>query len=65
MDLADAGRECRAAVERMLGLHGSSGFRTADVLQRHWRDFSVASRHPHLNPYLAVESFGAALVERF
>ncbi|MFI1094889.1 acyl-CoA dehydrogenase [Streptomyces sp. NPDC020917] len=64
MDLADAGRDCRAAVERMLDLHGASGFSTSNVLQRHWRDLAVASRHPHLNPYLAVESFGTTLAER-
>ncbi|TDD52045.1 acyl-CoA dehydrogenase [Nonomuraea terrae] len=64
MDLADAGRDCQAAVERMLDLHGASGFNTSNVLQRHWRDLSVGSRHPHLNPYLAVESFGATLVDR-
>jgi len=64
MDLADAGHDCRAAVERMLDVHGASGFNMSNVLQRHWRDLSVASRHPHLNPYLAVESFGATLVER-
>jgi alkylation response protein AidB-like acyl-CoA dehydrogenase len=64
MDLADAGRDCRAAVERMLDLHGASGFNTSNVLQRHWRDLAVASRHPHLNPYLAVETFGTTLVDR-
>ncbi|GGJ56199.1 acyl-CoA dehydrogenase family protein [Streptomyces brasiliensis] len=64
MELADAGRDCRAAVERMLDLHGASGFNTSNVLQRYWRDLAVASRHPHLNPYLAVESFGTRLVER-
>jgi alkylation response protein AidB-like acyl-CoA dehydrogenase len=62
MDLADAGRDCRTAVERMLDLHGASGFDTANVLQRFWRDVAVGSRHPHLNPYLAIETFGAALV---
>lgn len=61
MDLADAARDCRAAVERMLDLHGASGFNTANVLQRFWRDVSVGSRHPHLNPYLAVERFGSTL----
>jgi alkylation response protein AidB-like acyl-CoA dehydrogenase len=61
LDLADAGRDCRAAVERMLDLHGASGFNTANVLQRFWRDVAVGSRHPHLNPYLAIETFGAAL----
>ncbi|GAA4666778.1 MULTISPECIES: acyl-CoA dehydrogenase family protein [Amycolatopsis] len=62
MELADAGRDCRSAVERMLDLHGASGFATGNVLQRYWRDVAVGSRHPHLNPYLAVERFGTALV---
>jgi alkylation response protein AidB-like acyl-CoA dehydrogenase len=62
MALADAGRDCRAAVERMLDLHGASGFATSNVLQRFWRDVAVGSRHPHLNPYLAVENLGTALV---
>jgi alkylation response protein AidB-like acyl-CoA dehydrogenase len=62
MALADAGRDCRAAVERMLDLHGPSGFATSNVLQRFWRDVAVGSRHPHLNPYLAVENLGTALV---
>ncbi|SER71916.1 Acyl-CoA dehydrogenase [Lentzea xinjiangensis] len=59
--VADAGADCRAAVERMLDLHGSGGFATANVLQRFWRDVAVGSRHPHLNPYLAVENLGTAL----
>lgn len=64
MDLADAGSDCRAAIERMLDLHGSGGFSTANALQRFWRDVAVGSRHPHLNPYLAVETLGAALADR-
>ncbi|MFI6875462.1 acyl-CoA dehydrogenase [Streptomyces sp. NPDC050400] len=64
MDLADAGRDCRAATERMMDLHGASGFTNSNVLQRYWRDIAVAGRHPHLNPYLAVESYGTTLVER-
>ncbi len=59
--LADAGQDSRAAVERMLDLHGASGFATTNVLQRCWRDVAVGSRHPHLNPYLAVENLGVAL----
>jgi alkylation response protein AidB-like acyl-CoA dehydrogenase len=62
MALADAGRDCRSAVERMLDLHGASGFATSNVLQRFWRDVAVGSRHPHLNPYLAMENLGTALV---
>ncbi|GAA1637536.1 acyl-CoA dehydrogenase [Nonomuraea maheshkhaliensis] len=61
MELAGAGRDCRAALDLMLDLHGASGFNTANPLQRYWRDVSVGSRHPHLNPYLAVENYGSAL----
>ena len=60
-ELADAARDCRSAVELMLDLNGTSGFAVSNPLQRYWRDVAVASRHPHLNPYLATERFGAAL----
>lgn len=65
LDMAEAGRDCRSAVERMLDLHGASGFNTANPLQRYWRDVSVGSRHPHLNPYLKTENFGAALAKQY
>ena len=61
MAVADAARDCRSAVERMLDLNGASGFATTNRLQRLWRDVSVGSRHPLLNPYLAVERLGSAL----
>ncbi|MFD7710134.1 acyl-CoA dehydrogenase family protein [Streptomyces sp. NPDC059786] len=61
MSLTGAARDCREAVERMLDLHGASGFRTSNALQRYWRDVAVAGRHPLLNPYLATESLGTAL----
>lgn len=63
MDLADAGRDCRAALELMLDLHGASGFAGANPLQRYWRDVAVGSRHPHPNPCLATENLGSALVD--
>ena len=58
---ADAGADCRAAIERMLDLHGASGFRNTNALQRFWRDVAVAGRHPQLNPYLAREGYGRSL----
>jgi alkylation response protein AidB-like acyl-CoA dehydrogenase len=58
MDLADAARDCRAAVDLLLDLHGAGGFAESNPLQRFWRDVAVGSRHPHLNPYLAVENYG-------
>jgi alkylation response protein AidB-like acyl-CoA dehydrogenase len=62
MDLADAARDCRSAVDRLLDLGGVRGFNTTSPLQRYWRDIAVGSRHPHLNPYLALERLGLALV---
>jgi alkylation response protein AidB-like acyl-CoA dehydrogenase len=62
MDLADAARDCRSAADRLLDLHGAGGFNAANPLQRYWRDIAVGSRHPHLNPYLALERLGQALV---
>ncbi|MEU6323018.1 hypothetical protein [Streptomyces sp. NPDC047009] len=62
MSLTGAARDCREAVERLLDLHGASGFRTTNALQRYWRDVAAGSRHPLLNPYLATEDLGTALV---
>jgi alkylation response protein AidB-like acyl-CoA dehydrogenase len=62
LNLTEAAIDCRAALDRMLDLHGASGFQTSSPLQRFWRDVSVAGRHPHLNPYLAIEAYGSALV---
>lgn len=60
--LAGAAKDCRSAVELLLDLHGSSGFRDSNALQRYWRDVAVGSRHPALNAYLATEGLGSALV---
>lgn len=61
LEAAEAGRDCRAAVDRMLDLHGSSAFRTTNPLQRYWRDIAVATRHPHITPYLPHETLGTAV----
>lgn len=61
LNLAEAARDCRAAMELMLDLNGASAFKTSNPLQRLWRDVAVGSRHPHLNPYLAMEGYGEVL----
>ena len=61
LELCEAARDCRDALDRMLDLHGASGFRTTNPLQRLWRDVAVGSRHPHLTGYLAVEGYGQIL----
>jgi alkylation response protein AidB-like acyl-CoA dehydrogenase len=58
LNLSESARDCRAAVELMLDLHGASGLKASNPLQRFWRDVAVGSRHPHLNPYLAMEGYG-------
>jgi alkylation response protein AidB-like acyl-CoA dehydrogenase len=61
LNLCEAARDCRDALDRMLDLHGASGFQTSNPLQRLWRDVAVGSRHPHLSGYLAVEGYGRLL----
>jgi len=61
LNLFEAARDCRDALDRMLDLHGASGFRTSNPLQRLWRDVAVGSRHPHLTGYLATEGYGQLL----
>lgn len=57
-EMVETAQDCRAALEFMLDLGGTSGFASSHDLQRFWRDVAVASRHPHLNPYLSAERFG-------
>jgi alkylation response protein AidB-like acyl-CoA dehydrogenase len=64
LELCEAARDCRLALDRMLDLHGASGFRMSNPLQRLWRDVAVGSRHPHLGGYLAVEDYGQKLSSR-
>nr|WP_221379019.1 acyl-CoA dehydrogenase family protein [Actinoplanes polyasparticus] len=56
LNLFESARDCRAALELMLDLHGASGFSVDNPLQRLWRDVAVGSRHPLLNGYLATEN---------
>jgi alkylation response protein AidB-like acyl-CoA dehydrogenase len=63
-EMTEASRDARAAIELMLDLHGTSGFANSNDLQRFWRDVAVGGRHPHLNPYLAAERYGEALIPR-
>ncbi|WP_433282941.1 hypothetical protein ACQPZA_22590 [Pseudonocardia xinjiangensis] len=58
LNLTEVVGDRRAALDRMLDLHGASGLRTSSSLQRFWRDVSVAGRHPLLNPYLRVTTTG-------
>lgn len=61
-DLVAVTRECRAAVDMLLDLHGSSAFATGNPLQRYWRDLNVATRHALFTGYLSRENHGRLLV---
>jgi alkylation response protein AidB-like acyl-CoA dehydrogenase len=63
MELVAAAAECRQAAEKLLDLHGLSGFAQDNRLQRFWRDIAVGTRHPQLNRY-SREAPGACSVSR-
>ncbi|GAA2597939.1 acyl-CoA dehydrogenase [Winogradskya consettensis] len=64
MEQAAIARDCRAAVDMLVDLHGAGVFALSNPVQRFWRDVAVASRHPHLTAYLAVENYGRALIQQ-
>jgi alkylation response protein AidB-like acyl-CoA dehydrogenase len=63
MELVTAAAECRQAVEKLLDLHGLSGFAQDNRLQRFWRDIAVGTRHPQWNRYITVEDYGRVLLD--
>lgn len=63
MELVTGAAECRAAVEKLLDLHGLSGFAPDNPLQRFWRDIAVGTRHPQLNRYITAEDYGRVLLD--
>jgi 3-hydroxy-9,10-secoandrosta-1,3,5(10)-triene-9,17-dione monooxygenase len=62
MDIGHASGCLREAVQLLLTISGASSFSRAKVIQRYWRDLETAARHPGLNPGLAREMYGRALV---
>jgi alkylation response protein AidB-like acyl-CoA dehydrogenase len=61
-DVGYAVRLCRNAAHRLLDAQGASAFADANPLQRIWRDLETASRHAILNPDVAQEIYGKALL---
>jgi 3-hydroxy-9,10-secoandrosta-1,3,5(10)-triene-9,17-dione monooxygenase len=62
MDMGYASKCLREAVQLLLTVNGASSFSRSNVIQRYWRDLETAARHPGLNPGLAREMYGRALV---
>jgi 3-hydroxy-9,10-secoandrosta-1,3,5(10)-triene-9,17-dione monooxygenase len=51
----------RQGVDTLLDVAGAGSFASANVLQRHWRDLNVGSRHAFLATNVALETYGRAL----
>lgn len=62
MDVGHASTCLRQAVQLLLTVSGAGSFSQAALVQRYWRDLETAARHPTLNPGLAREMYGRALV---
>ncbi|MFI6637563.1 hypothetical protein ACIBI7_52520 [Nonomuraea fuscirosea] len=62
MDAGHASTCLLEAVRLLLTVSGASSFSRAKATQRYWRDLETAARHPTLNPGLAREMYGRALV---
>ncbi|MEV7283835.1 acyl-CoA dehydrogenase family protein [Streptomyces sp. NPDC093252] len=62
MDTGYIARCAREAIDRLLSVQGAGGFAESAPLQRIWRDQETASRHALVNPALATELYGRALL---
>jgi alkylation response protein AidB-like acyl-CoA dehydrogenase len=62
MDAATATSRAKEAVDLLVTVSGASSFALSNPLQRIWRDLGVASRHGLVNPNLARELYGRALL---
>jgi 3-hydroxy-9,10-secoandrosta-1,3,5(10)-triene-9,17-dione monooxygenase len=51
----------RRGVDTLLNVGGAGSFASANVLQRHWRDLNVGSRHAFLATNVSLETYGRAL----
>jgi 3-hydroxy-9,10-secoandrosta-1,3,5(10)-triene-9,17-dione monooxygenase len=51
----------RQGVDTLLNVGGAGSFASANVLQRHWRDLNVGSRHAFLATNISLETYGRAL----
>ncbi|MFD6327101.1 acyl-CoA dehydrogenase family protein [Streptomyces sp. NPDC058442] len=62
MDATHVVQECRAAVEEIVSVYGSSAFDESHPLQRIWRDVNVGSRHAGFGMGIPQQAYGTVLV---
>ncbi|WP_405968628.1 hypothetical protein OG613_00270 [Streptomyces sp. NBC_00015] len=62
MDTGYVARRSREALDLLLNIQGAGSFAEASPLQRIWRDQETGSRHAVINPAIAGELYGRALL---
>jgi len=62
MDTGYVATRARDAINLLLNVGGASSFAEANPLQRVWRDQETGSRHGVVNPSVATELYGRALL---
>ncbi|MFB7653026.1 MULTISPECIES: acyl-CoA dehydrogenase family protein [unclassified Streptomyces] len=62
MDTGYVTRRSREAIDVLLSVQGAGSFAEANPLQRIWRDQETGSRHAVINPAIAGELYGRALL---
>jgi alkylation response protein AidB-like acyl-CoA dehydrogenase len=51
----------RQGIDTLLNVGGAGSFASVNVLQRHWRDVNVGSRHAFLATNVSLETYGRSL----
>jgi 3-hydroxy-9,10-secoandrosta-1,3,5(10)-triene-9,17-dione monooxygenase len=62
MDVGVVARRAREAMDLLLSIQGAGSFAEVNALQIKWRDLETGSRHAVVNPAIASEAYGRALL---
>jgi alkylation response protein AidB-like acyl-CoA dehydrogenase len=62
MDVGVVATRAREAMDLLLTVQGAGSFAEANPLQQKWRDLETGSRHAVVNPSIAAELYGRALL---
>ncbi|MDQ1181820.1 acyl-CoA dehydrogenase family protein [Rhodococcus sp. SORGH_AS_0301] len=62
MDVGVVATRAREAMDLLLTVQGAGSFAEVSPLQRMWRDLETGSRHAVVNPAIAAEAYGRAML---
>ncbi|MFC9556958.1 acyl-CoA dehydrogenase family protein [Rhodococcus sp. NPDC056960] len=62
MDVGVVATRAREAMDLLLSVQGAGSFAEVSPLQLKWRDLETGSRHAVVNPAIAAEAYGRALI---